>query len=735
MMAQVTTFYSYKGGSGRSMTMANVAWALATNGERVLAIDWDLEAPGLHRYFHPFLSDPEQASTPGLMDRIWDYIDQVSIADPAIDRFALANCENLVQQLDLPIRSVRKRKGCLHLLGAGRQDEQYSEKVGGLDWANFYERFDGRGFIDRLMGWARENYTHILIDSRTGVADTAGICTAQLPDALVLCLVYNRQSIEGSAAVARSIVQTREKLGLPRPNIFILPCRVEERSVVDSARRYAARQISKALRSERLQMERVLRRDEIRHYPWCAFEEKLAVFEEVADERGSMLDATHEMARRLSGNKALKIVEIEPGLLASIWRRAAFDDPRIADLETLNERTTESAQEQILIWLDEAVSSREERPDWLMALGEVAVRSAAGPREHGFRSAREALATMGLRVADRAYDADPQQYGTRFALLLQMRAAQLQKLRDYDQALALGERAAQIFGRDRHSVSRNRQARALERVAEIRLAMGDYLAAVQAQHEAVDLYRSFGRRARPIGGEVDAARATRTLAEMLYVRGDTSAALDLTDEAVKLLYGAGATMLSRNAGEVLRVITKRAEIMAQIDFDQTASEITRARIMGGQILGASDQIATLELRLRRIEAEALIRHGSPVEALAKLRAIDLAEASPVERAEVIELMASALVDSGQVSEAVELLKDAMKDTDLPLVEAMPNLLRRALKASGREVDMTQILLERLLRQEPTGSVQMSELLRLLNDDDWNRLAKATPNKSSPSNTQ
>ncbi|MUZ66457.1 AAA family ATPase, partial [Agrobacterium vitis] len=70
--SQVTTFYSYKGGSGRSMTLANVAWALASNDERVLAIDWDLEAPGLHRYFHPFLSDPDQGESNGLIDRVWD---------------------------------------------------------------------------------------------------------------------------------------------------------------------------------------------------------------------------------------------------------------------------------------------------------------------------------------------------------------------------------------------------------------------------------------------------------------------------------------------------------------------------------------------------------------------------------------------------------------------------------------------------------------------------------------
>ena len=41
---QVVTFYSYKGGTGRTMALANVAWILAANGKKVLTIDWDLES-------------------------------------------------------------------------------------------------------------------------------------------------------------------------------------------------------------------------------------------------------------------------------------------------------------------------------------------------------------------------------------------------------------------------------------------------------------------------------------------------------------------------------------------------------------------------------------------------------------------------------------------------------------------------------------------------------------------
>ena len=49
----IVTFYSYKGGVGRSMALVNVAELFASWGYRVIVCDWDLEAPGLERYLVP----------------------------------------------------------------------------------------------------------------------------------------------------------------------------------------------------------------------------------------------------------------------------------------------------------------------------------------------------------------------------------------------------------------------------------------------------------------------------------------------------------------------------------------------------------------------------------------------------------------------------------------------------------------------------------------------------------
>ena len=53
-MGAIVTFYSYKGGVGRTMALANIAVALARKGLNVLAVDWGFEAPDLERYCSQF---------------------------------------------------------------------------------------------------------------------------------------------------------------------------------------------------------------------------------------------------------------------------------------------------------------------------------------------------------------------------------------------------------------------------------------------------------------------------------------------------------------------------------------------------------------------------------------------------------------------------------------------------------------------------------------------------------
>ncbi len=226
----VVTFYSFKGGTGRTMALANLGWILASQGLRVLVVDWDLEAPGLHRYYHPLLVDPELHGTDGLIDMLRAYVDE---ALPGPDRpgpgpdprewlAAPGRLERYLcgLALDLP------DGGKLDLMPAGRQNAAYSAAVTSFNWRSFYTRADIRGaeFLYALREQWTGAYDYVLIDSRTGVSDTSGICTVLMPDTVVDCFTLGAQSIRGGVDAARAIVAADER----EIRVLPVPMRVED---------------------------------------------------------------------------------------------------------------------------------------------------------------------------------------------------------------------------------------------------------------------------------------------------------------------------------------------------------------------------------------------------------------------------------------------------------------------------------------------------------------------------
>jgi len=204
---QVITFYSYKGGTGCTMALANVAWIIASGGKRVLVIDWDLESPGLHKFFHPFLNDTIIGATPGVIEIINDYATASLDPSPRPDDwyldYARVDRHAVSLEWDFP------GQGKLDFLSAGRQNRDYSAAVCSLDWDIFYERLGGGRFFQAMREDMKRNYDYVLIDSRTGLSDVADICTVELPDVLTVCFTLSDQSIEGAArSPARSATAT-----------------------------------------------------------------------------------------------------------------------------------------------------------------------------------------------------------------------------------------------------------------------------------------------------------------------------------------------------------------------------------------------------------------------------------------------------------------------------------------------------------------------------------------------
>ena len=459
---KIITFYSYKGGTGRSMALANVAWILASNGKRVLTLDWDLEAPGLHRYFHPFMVDKELSSSDGLIDfvlkfaaaaatpetvatgntkesitvylaqtdstlfkgrdavkdvllnsgytvlpeeplpqdqgefeaRVRDYLKRSTLSVHligessgevesypfvfkqnalAVEREKEAGFSRLVwlppevptvprqlllsdtadpgtanNILQTPLVElfnrigdhVRKdrgdkdwykpyanilryassldwkftgadgtQSGSLDLIPAGRQGPSYSTRVNSFNWQNFYDRLGGGALFEAAKERMRAEYDYILIDSRTGVSDTSGICTVQMPDILVVCFTLNNQSIEGAGAVAESVHAQRPDLP-----IFPVPTRVEkfEKKRLDRAREVAHAKFDHLLGrlKEKNQTDQYWGHVEVFYEPFYAYEEMLATFGDKPNQTNSLLASTERLTAYLTDNEVTQLVAV-----------------------------------------------------------------------------------------------------------------------------------------------------------------------------------------------------------------------------------------------------------------------------------------------------------------------------------------------------------------------------------------------------------------------------------------
>jgi cellulose biosynthesis protein BcsQ/tetratricopeptide (TPR) repeat protein len=327
---QVVTFYSYKGGTGRTMAVANVAWILAANGHRVLATDWDLESPGLHRFFHPFLEDVTVQDADGIIDLIRDYLRGATRTGPHARTEELIPKHAKIQPYAVSLNWDFPGDGVIDFVSSGRQNTDYAATLGALDWDHFYEDLNGGQFLDALRADMKRNYDYVLIDSRTGLSDIADICTVHFPDVLVDCFTFSTQGIEGASQVARTI-RLRQDRSI---RVLPVPMRVDDGELekVDAGRRLAMRRfdgipagMSDAERHEYWAAV------EVPYKPFYAFEETLAVFGEPPGAPASMLSSFERITARITDGKVTNLPRMDDQLREGFLQKFARRPPRAID--------------------------------------------------------------------------------------------------------------------------------------------------------------------------------------------------------------------------------------------------------------------------------------------------------------------------------------------------------------------------------------------------------------------
>ena len=126
------------------------------------------------------------------------------------------NFEQYVMPTDIPNLSFLK---------AGLFDTTYAERIESL-LGNIFHR--DPEFFREFRQFLKQKYAYILIDSRTGLTDTSGICTRQMPEKLVVVFAPNRQNIDGVVDVIRKVRQYRLATSDLRPlDIFPLASRID----------------------------------------------------------------------------------------------------------------------------------------------------------------------------------------------------------------------------------------------------------------------------------------------------------------------------------------------------------------------------------------------------------------------------------------------------------------------------------------------------------------------------
>lgn len=229
---QFVSFYSYKGGVGRSTVLANLACRQAMQGRKVLIIDLDLEGPGQHSS-GLFKGNPinDSAIKGGFVDLCEAWQQHRAQTPDEVYEWDLRDYMLRSTLLDaLP----GANKGEIFLMPAGKQlDKDYTQKLNRLHWDSFFSSSVSQGhqgyrLFDTLKLYCEiEEFDYVLIDSRTGLSDPYYMATSWLSDTVVCFSLLNRQSIEG-CRYAMEFLQTEDfqnKYGKKRvlPVLTIIP--------------------------------------------------------------------------------------------------------------------------------------------------------------------------------------------------------------------------------------------------------------------------------------------------------------------------------------------------------------------------------------------------------------------------------------------------------------------------------------------------------------------------------
>ena len=198
---KIVTFFSYKGGMGRTTAMVAAALELIRRKKNVLMIDTDLEAPGLSTFF--FHEGDVGQVNKGTVDYILEKNMAVN-ATPSMTDYILELNHSNYRESDY---------GRLYLVCGGKLDDCFLPKLARIDSQELVEGKLKSSLVSLLDACRQTVHVdYFLIDSRAGFHDMAGIVTAQLPHGVVIFGKNSYQSWFGVEKAIETIANSQSDL-------------------------------------------------------------------------------------------------------------------------------------------------------------------------------------------------------------------------------------------------------------------------------------------------------------------------------------------------------------------------------------------------------------------------------------------------------------------------------------------------------------------------------------------
>lgn len=199
----IVTFYSYKGGVGRSLLAANIGILSARRGKTLLW-DLDIEAPGLHNISG---LTPAKTVKEGFFEWMisWQESGRPS-KDADFGKLVKLACQTPEQDR-------------LFILPAYGDNKDFAGLYQSVRWDDFLVRDLDSGlalFRGILDAFGKAGFETVMLDSRTGITDIGGLLAVLLPHATVLVGNYGRQNTKGLAHVWQALQPASEGRIAPR---------------------------------------------------------------------------------------------------------------------------------------------------------------------------------------------------------------------------------------------------------------------------------------------------------------------------------------------------------------------------------------------------------------------------------------------------------------------------------------------------------------------------------------